>query len=204
MIATVACRFLNRSISCPSRPGAPTATAPEAMTAGPFDLMRPFGGRARPGCSFAALLFVTLSLLLVTAALLGPLFLVVMDHALADTALLKSAHHVLQPLVDGRIVDDPPERALAGIDLLQNRFRMTRDVIDLLEEGVGVRLVVHQPPDQPPTLVNALRGPAHRGGHRPEVLHGLGALAFRRGELADEPLVAVGLFGDRSQIAESG
>src|SRR5262245_55576287 len=94
--------------------------------------------------------------------LLGALLAVVADHALADLALVDAGDDVPEPLVHFRVVDQSAERALPLVDLAHDRGDVAGSLVHLLEEGIGVFLVVQHPPDDAFPLPNLPGGTAQR------------------------------------------
>src|SRR6266571_4566601 len=199
--ATIAVRLRNASTSRSAASRSVRIVATSATVAGPSTSVVARGARARRRGCLATFLLATLVLLL-AAALLGALLPVMADDPFAHPALLDAAHHVLEPLVHGGVVHDPAQAPLAGVDLAQDRLGVPGHPVDLLQERVGVHVVAHEASDQPLPLIQALGGPAQRGGHHPEVLDRLRPLPSRRRHRADHPLVAVGLLHERAQVAQ--
>src|SRR5712692_782313 len=184
--ATVAVRPLNFSVSRSPRSGAAAAgLLPACGPDRPRSGAR-LRGRAALGRRFLPLVLATL-VLLATAALLGALLPVMPDEPLADVALLNPTDHILQALIDLRVVHDPAEGTLPSVDLAHDRIDVADGTIDLLEQIISVAVVVHQPSDQPLAILDVLRRAAQRRGHRPEIVEGLGALSARRRQGSDHP-----------------
>src|SRR5437867_3593105 len=202
MPLTAAVARRSRSLTARSSACLPRGAALASSTA---TVPGPLGGRLRLRlawlCAFLPLVLPTLPLLALSA-FLGPLLSVMPDDTLAHTALLNPGDHILQPLVDLRIVDDASQRPLAAVHLAQDRVGVGGGAVDLLQEGVGVRLVVHEPADQSASLLQTLCGLAQGCRARPQVLDRPGTLAVGSGQCRHQSLVAVQLLRDRPEPRE--
>src|SRR5262245_5935709 len=174
MTATVARRLLSFPIRLPA--GSPAGMAGRDATA---TAASPSGGCAGLGPAGRRALgaFVLPTRVLLALAFLGSLLAVMPDASLAHLALGDSGHNVLQPQIHLGVVDNPSERPLAAVHLAQDRIGMRGRTVDLLQQRVGVGVVVQEPADQSPARLDPLGRPAQRRRARAQVVDRLRPLA---------------------------
>src|SRR5881397_2724539 len=59
---------------------------------------------------------------------LAPLFLIVVDHPLSEPTFLDPAHHVPEPLVNGRVVENGPDGPLSAVNLSRDGLEVRRSL----------------------------------------------------------------------------
>src|SRR5206468_11995176 len=167
MTATVALRLLSFPVRLPAGSSAGMAgrdaTATAASPSGGCAGLGPAGRRALGA-------FVLPTRALLALAFLGAFLAIMPDDSLAHLALGDSGYDVLQPLIHFGVVDDPSEGPLAAVHLAQDRVGMRGGAVDLLQQRVGVSIVVQKPADQSPPRLDPFGGAAQRRRARAQVV----------------------------------
>src|SRR4030095_1069583 len=104
--------------------------------------------------------------------LLGALLLVVVDHSFSHPALADTGDHVLEALVDLRIVDEAADRAHSLVHLAGDRLQILRRLVEVVQDPLRGGVVAQHSSRHPLSRLDLRR-------HRLEVLRGGDEIVLR-------------------------